>query len=36
MTIKLFFEAVLKFLLGLILIGALIFIPANSLYYWHG
>lgn len=36
MNIKLFFEALLKFSLGLILIGLLIFIPANTIKYWNG
>lgn len=36
MNIKLFFEALLKFLLGLILIGLLIFIPANTIKFWNG
>lgn len=33
---KLFIEAILKFLLGIILIGLLIFIPANTLKFWNG
>lgn len=36
MNIKLFFEALLKFSLGLILIGLIIFVPANTLKYWNG
>ena len=36
MNIKLFFEAILKFSLGVILVGTLIFIPANTLNYWNG
>lgn len=36
MNIKLFFEALLKFLLGLILIGLLIFIPANTIKFLNG
>lgn len=36
MKIKLFFEALLKFLLGLISVGLLIFIPANTIKYWNG
>ena len=35
MNIKLFFEAILKFLLGVIMIGLLLFIPANSMNYWN-
>jgi len=36
MNIKLFFEAILKFLLGITLIGLIIFIPANTIKYWNG
>ena len=36
MNIKLFIEALLKFLLGIILISLLIFIPANTIKYWNG
>lgn len=36
MTKKLFFEAISKFLLGVILIGLLIFLPANTLKYKNG
>ena len=36
MNKKLFFQAIIKFLLGLIIIGSLLFIPANSLEYWNG
>ena len=36
MCIKLFFEAIFKFILGVILIGLLIFIPAGSLNYVNG
>ena len=36
MTIKLFFSAIIKFLLGVILVGALIFLPAGSLSYVNG
>ena len=36
MNIKLFIEAILKFLLGIILVGLLIFLPANSLNYFNG
>ena len=35
MDIKLFFEAILKFILGVIMIGLLLFIPANSMNYWN-
>ena len=36
MNLKLFFEAIIKFLLGIILVGILIFIPANTLKYFNG
>ena len=36
MNLKLFFEAILKFILGIILVGLLIFIPANTINYWNG
>ena len=36
MNIKLFFQAILKFILGVLLIGLLIFIPANTIDYWNG
>ena len=35
MNIKLFVQAIMKFLLGVIMIGALLFIPANSFEYWN-
>ena len=36
MTLKLFFEAITKFFLGVILVGVLIFLPAGSLAYVQG
>ena len=36
MTIKLFFGAILKFVLGVILVGILIFLPAGTLDYING
>ncbi len=36
MTLKLFFEAITKFLLGLALVGLLIFLPAGSLAFFNG
>ena len=36
MTVKLFFEAILKFALGVLLIGALIFLPAGSFEFFGG
>ena len=35
MKMKLFIEAILKFLLGIIIIGLLLFIPAGSIKYWN-
>ena len=36
MDIKLFLQALTKFLLGVIIFGVLIFLPAGSLHYWQG
>ena len=36
MDIKLFFQALTKFLLGVVIFGLLIFLPAGSLHYWQG
>ena len=36
MTLKLFFQAMIKVLLGIIMIGLLLFIPAGSVNYWNG
>lgn len=36
MTKKLFFQAILKFVFGLLLIGALLFVPAGTIRYPHG
>lgn len=36
MTKELFRQAVLKFTLGFILVGVLIFVPAGTLHYWNG
>ena len=33
---KLFFAAIIKFLLGVVSIGSLIFIPAGTIEYWNG
>ncbi len=33
---ELFIQAIVKFLLGLVIIGLLIFLPAGSLSYWQG
>lgn len=36
MTTKLFFQAITKFLLGFVLVGLLIFLPAGSFSYFNG
>ena len=36
MTVKLFFQAISKFLLGVILVGVLIFLPAGTLGFLNG
>lgn len=36
MDIKLFFQAIIKFALGLLIVGLLIFLPANTIEYWNG
>ena len=36
MNKKLFFEAIIKFVLGAVIIGLLIFVPANTINYWNG
>lgn len=36
MTVKLFVQAILKFLLGIILVGVLIFLPAGTLSFLNG
>lgn len=36
MNIKLFCEAIIKFLLGVLIVGLLIFVPANTINYWNG
>ena len=36
MSVKLFFEAITKFLLGVVLVGCLIFLPAGTLNYLYG
>ena len=33
---KLFFSAIIKFIFGALIIGALIFVPAGTLEYWNG
>ena len=36
MSLKLFIEALLKFLLGVLLVGLLIFLPAGTIDYFNG
>ena len=36
MNIKLFFEAIIKVLLGILIIGLLLFLPAGTINYWNG
>ncbi len=36
MDIKLFFQAIIKFILGVLIIGLLLFVPANTINYWNG
>ena len=36
MDMKLFFQALIKFLLGVVIFGLLIFLPAGLLHYWQG
>ena len=36
MNTKLFFQAIIKFALGVLIIGLLLFIPANTINYWNG
>ena len=36
MSVKLFFSAIIKFLFGIVLVGALIFLPAWSLSFYRG
>ncbi len=35
MNKKLFFQAIIKFMLGVLIIGLLLFIPANTINYWN-
>lgn len=36
MNIKLFLQAILKYVFGVLIVGSLLFIPANSFEYWNG
>ena len=35
MSVKLFLQAIIKFILGIVIIGSMLFIPANSFNYWN-
>ena len=35
MTKKLFYQAILKYVLGVVMIGILIFLPAGTFDYWN-
>ena len=36
MNIKLFLQAIIKYIFGVLIVGGLLFIPANSFEYWNG
>ena len=36
MNVKLFFEAIIKFALGTLIVGLLVFLPADTINYWNG
>ena len=36
MSVKLFFQAITKFVLGVVLIGAMLFLSAGTFEYWNG
>lgn len=36
MSVKLFFEAIIKITLGILMIVLLVFMPANTINYWNG
>ena len=36
MDIKLFLQAIIKYVFGVLIVGSLLFIPANSFEYWNG
>ncbi len=36
MSLKLFIQAIIKFIFGLLIVGLLIFLPAGSFSYWNG
>lgn len=36
MNIKLFIQAIIKYIFGVLIVGSLLFIPTNSFKYWNG
>lgn len=36
MSVKLFFEAIIKVILGILLVGLLVFLPAGTFEFWNG
>ena len=36
MNIKLFIQAIIKYVFGILIVGSLLFIPAKSFEYWNG
>ena len=36
MNIKLFIQAIIKYVLGVLIVGGLLFVPAKSFEYWNG
>ena len=36
MNIKLFLQAIIKYVLGVLIVGSLLFIPAGTINYWNG
>ena len=36
MNIKLFIQAIIKYVFGVLIVGGLLIIPANSFEYWNG
>ena len=36
MNTKLFIQAIIKYIFGVLIVGSLLFIPANSFEYWNG
>ena len=36
MSVKLFIQAIIKYIFGVLIVGCLLFIPANTFKYWNG